>query len=804
MDAIADLATHGVYGLKPRFQDLLRPTARKLAQAGVRANYVTVAACVASATVGAFLAANADSPHLFLLLPLFLFARMALNALDGMLAREFDQKSDLGAYLNELGDMLSDAFCYLPFAFLPGFQPLWTGAVIVLALLSETAGILGPTVRARRRYDGPMGKSDRALVFGALGFWIGIGGPLPGWASLLLSGAVVILLAFTVVNRVSHGLAEVEKQPTQLLQLIPGKARHVQHRFFETHDGTRLFYRYWPATEGSSECAVVLLHRGHEHSGRLAHLADELNLPGFAMFAWDARGHGHSATTQSQEPTLGTFVKDLDRFVAHISHTYAIPAENIAVVSQSVGSVLAATWVHDYAPRIRCMVLAAPAFKVKLYVPFARTVLGWMHRLFGDFQVNSYVRPGALTHDPERIASYKADPFITRPISVRVLLGLYGTSERIVRDAQAIQVPTQVLLSSSDWVVHSGPQIKFFEGLRSAVKEKHTFKGFYHDILGEKDRHLAIDKVRDFIRRAFAAEPYSEALRDADLFGATKEEFDALSHPLPLLSPKRLKFALTKLGIKTGGRLSDGIRIGLATGFDSGSSLDYVYRNQASGITPLGRFIDQCYLDTTGWSGIRKRKENVVRAQRYAIAELCGNGLPVRILDVAAGYGRYVLDAIADAADDIEDVLLRDYSDENVHLGALLAVERKLAEIVRFEKGDAFNRASLARITPKRTLGIVSGLYELFPANEPVRASLSGLADAIAPGGFIVYTGQPFHPQLEMIARTLPNRDQRPWIMRRRTQAEMDQLVADAGFRKLEQWIDDEGIFSVSIAQRVA
>ena len=121
------------------------------------------------------------------------------------------------------------------------------------------------------------------------------------------------------------------------------------------------------------ERAVVLLHRGHEHSGRIMHLVDELNLPDYAMFGWDARGHGRSRDADVGNPTLSTFVNDLDHFIRHITTVHGITVENIVVIAQSVGGVLAATWVHDYAPKIRCLILATPAFKVKLYVPFART-----------------------------------------------------------------------------------------------------------------------------------------------------------------------------------------------------------------------------------------------------------------------------------------------------------------------------------------------------------------------------------------------------------------------------------------------
>ena len=123
------------------------------------------------------------------------------------------------------------------------------------------------------------------------------------------------------------------------------------------------------------------------------------------------------------------------------------------------------------------MVLASPAFRVKLYVPFARPGLALMQKLRGNFFVQSYVKAKFLTHDPERIASYDSDPLLSRAISVNILLGLYDTAERVVADAQAITVPTQLLISGSDWVVHHGPQHAFFDRLGSARKEKHVLAG---------------------------------------------------------------------------------------------------------------------------------------------------------------------------------------------------------------------------------------------------------------------------------------------------------------------------------------
>jgi alpha-beta hydrolase superfamily lysophospholipase len=579
----------------------------------------------------------------------------------------------------------------------------------------------------------------------------------------------------------------------------------VEEKAFRTHDGVDLFYRTWPAASSTPRGAIALFHRGHEHSGRMAHLVEELAMPDFAFFAWDARGHGRSPGERGHSPSIGTSVRDVQTFVDHIGTVHGFAIEDIAVVAQSVGAVLVSAWAHDYAPKIRAMVLASPAFKVKLYVPFARRGLALQQKFRGNFYVNSYVKAKFLTHDPKRVASFDADPLITRAISVNILLGLYEAAERVVADARAITIPTQLLISGSDWVVHHGPQHRFYERLGARVKERHILPGFFHDTLGERDRHIAVKKARDFLLARFNEPIERASLVDADRIGFTRDEADKLASPLPALSPRGLYWAVQRMNLRVAGLLSDGIKLGHATGFDSGSTLDYVYRNKPSGRGAIGRAIDRSYVEAIGWRGIRQRKVNIEELLRQAATELAAKGMPVRILDIAAGHGRYALEAIEGMSVPPERVILRDYSDINVESGRRMIAEKGLGAIAEFRKGDAFDRASIAAVEPKPTLGIVSGLYELFPDNFLVRASLAGMHDAILPGGFLVYTGQPWHPQLEYIARALTShRAGQAWIMRRRTQGEMDQLVEAAGFRKLAQRIDEWGIFTVSLAERTA
>jgi alpha-beta hydrolase superfamily lysophospholipase len=565
-------------------------------------------------------------------------------------------------------------------------------------------------------------------------------------------------------------------------------------------DGTELFYRAWIPGEPTRK-ALVLFHRGHEHSARLEDVVRDLHLRDIAIFAWDARGHGRSEGDRGYAPSFSCTAKDADEFIRHISHTHGHRLEDTVVIGHSVGAVTVALWNHDYAPPIRAMVLVTPALRVKLYVPFARTALRLMQSLLKKRRlfVSSYVKGHLLTHDAEQARRYDEDPLICRKIAVNVLLGLNEASNRLIADAAAISTPALVLAGGADWVVDLKAEREFFERLGSRVKRMRVFDGMYHDILHEKDRRVVLNEIRVFVRGAFARE---QVQPDADLRSHTDEEYERLRAPLRILSPKRFLFSAQKAFMKTTGRLSDGIRLGWRKGFDSGSSLDYVYENRARGKLLVGRIIDRAYLNSVGWAGIRQRKTNIEKLLREAIESVSETGAAVRILDVAPGQGRYVIETLASPGDHNATALLRDYEQANVEAGRALAARHGVSGIT-FEQADAFDKASYESLDPRPNIAIVSGLFELFGDNALVRRCLEGIAGAIEKGGYLIYTGQPWHPQVEMIARVLTNRDGEPWVMRRRTQRELDELVRDAGFEKIKTRVDKRGIFTVSIARRL-
>lgn len=198
-----------IYDLKPKFQNLLRPLCRALAARGVTANQVTVAAVLLSLAGGVAVYFAARCPALLLSVPLVLFLRMALNAIDGMLAREHGMKSALGAVLNEMGDAVSDTVLYLPFAFIPGVSAGLVVLLVIGSLLIEMMGVVAVQIGASRRYDGPFGKSDRAFFFGLIALLLGCGLQAGPWLKLLLAAALALSL-LTLYNRARRALIEVK------------------------------------------------------------------------------------------------------------------------------------------------------------------------------------------------------------------------------------------------------------------------------------------------------------------------------------------------------------------------------------------------------------------------------------------------------------------------------------------------------------------------------------------------------------------------------------------------------------------
>src|SRR5215211_531913 len=315
-------------------------------------------------------------------------------------------------------------------------------------------------------------------------------------------------------------------------------------RTFTSWDDAELFYRSGIPNKATDK-ALLLFHRGHEHSGRWQETVDSLDLDDAAIFAWDARGHGHSTGDRGAAESLHDVIKDVDAFARHISEEFGVPIGNMIVLAHSLAAVTVTAWIHDYAPPIRAMILATAAFHVKLYIPFAIPALRILRPRF----VKSYVKSKMLTHDPEQAAGYDSDPLIFRQIAVNILLDLHDTAKRLLADAGTIQTPTLMIGAGKDWVVNLKAQQKFFERLSSTHKRFEIFPNAYHAIFHETNRRDVAGLVREFVRDCFAKAATAPSLVNADRSGYTAHEHECLKNN------GSARFAVARVGLKLARRL---------------------------------------------------------------------------------------------------------------------------------------------------------------------------------------------------------------------------------------------------------
>ena len=278
-------------------------------------------------------------------------------------------------------------------------------------------------------------------------------------------------------------------------------------------------------------------------------------------------------------------------------------------------------------------------------------------------------------------------------------------------------------------------------------------------------------------------------------------KLETLTRPLPSWSPKALRYSLARFLLGTVGRLSKGIRIGHEHGFDSGVMLDYVYENRAQGTTFAGRLIDRLYLDAPGWTGIRNRGALIRAVIADEAREVARRKGRVVLADVACGGARYVLAALGDLKRRGVEVeaTLRDYRQENVARAAANAAASGVA--AKVEQADALSRADLAHLAGADIV-VVSGLHEIVDDDRLVREHFRQIAEILAPGGRLILTVQPDHPQLEFIARVLTTHTGRPWAMRLRSVELVSGWARQAALLVDSVRMEELGIFGILVARK--
>jgi SAM-dependent methyltransferase len=281
----------------------------------------------------------------------------------------------------------------------------------------------------------------------------------------------------------------------------------------------------------------------------------------------------------------------------------------------------------------------------------------------------------------------------------------------------------------------------------------------------------------------------------------TLPAYETLLRPLPSYSFKAWYYGLMNLSLRTVGRLSHGVQIGYKYGFDSGVMLEYVYRNQPSGVTPVGKLIDWFYLNSEGWCGIRNRAELLKTTLLKTLQAYQQQGKPCVLLDVACGGGRYDLEVLRQLPAESFRATLRDYKPENVAKARQLS--DRLGVFAQIEQADAFSDADLDRVQPRPNIVVVSGLHEILPDDNLIRHHFQQLYRIMPASGTLIFTIQPVHPQLELIARVLPSHTGQPWVMRLRSWPLIQQWATAAGFKNLQVHMEPNHIFGVVTAQKL-
>lgn len=553
---------------------------------------------------------------------------------------------------------------------------------------------------------------------------------------------------------------------------------------FKSFDGSTIFYREW--NYQPQQKSIIIIHRGHEHSERLNDIAQSPQFSKYNIFAFDLRGHGHTKTETSS--IFMDYVRDLDSFSKFLGSTYEVKISDIFVLANSIGGVVASAWAHDFAPDIAGMALLAPAFKINLIVPLANEMITLGTKLKKGLIIKSYVKSKMLTHDPEQQKAYDTDPLITRSIDAELLIDLAKAGKRLVEDAEAMSTPALILAAEKDHVVFNKEQKTFYDKLDTDLKKYEVLSGFFHGILFDTGKEKVYDKIVDFAEKCFSR-THQPASLHPDRFSI--KEYEDLQNNIG----NNLNFKFQKFSLNHIGKISNGMAIGLKYGFDSGASLHYVYQNQPKGKFGFGKMMDKNYLNAIGWKGIRIRKEHLIQLLEQNIQSLKKEGRKIKILDIAGGTGNYLFD-IKEKHPDAE-IVINEFVKANIEIGEQV-IKEKNYQSIRFTNFDCFDPETYKKVGFEPNITIVSGILELFGDNEMAARAIQGAASISEKNSFIVYTGQPWHPQLKMIAYVLNNHQNKDWIMRRRSQKELDRVMKYSGIRKENMLVDDYGIFTVS------
>lgn len=363
--------------------------------------------------------------------------------------------------------------------------------------------------------------------------------------------------------------------------------------------------------------------------------------------------------------------------------------------------------------------------------------------------------------------------------------------KKLSYDSHSVVSPIMVILSKKN---------KYGEKFFTSISNK-NFSSF---ILNDSAKSPSLNEnVKSFIELSSIKFKENSPFINADKKGFTYEESARLAIP-EKNNLKKIYWTVHWILLRIAGFFSDGIKTGIVHGFDSGAMLDYIYNNRPKGKWVIGKYFDKLYLSSIAWRGARHREQCVHTYLIESINHYSDSGFNVNILDIASGHAKYLFNLKDNDFKKINNIILHDYDEYNFNIIKHVINKRKLDGIISCKKGDAFSALDLASLPTDRTIAVASGFYELFDNNENVLQSLKGIFSTLKEEGVFIYTNFLWHPRHTYMARVMTrNEDKKPWLIRRRFQQEIDDLVRLAGFTKISQKIDPWGIFSVSLAKKL-
>lgn len=569
-----------------------------------------------------------------------------------------------------------------------------------------------------------------------------------------------------------------------------------QERLFITDDGLKIpYYEMGNSSADTISCAraVIVLYSESGSDIDYPGFVEKLDIPECRVFLFPL--NDEAIFLDRSKPALYTYRQEhiFQQFVEHVNEFYTIAVNEISVISCAKSSLLLSAWLIDYAARVSSVVLISPASFSANKLQFL-SVLNhcWHKNKFRGFKDNL----ASTEINISKCRHAHGKKILSRNMAMR--RDRIKSFQRILRDAFAYQAPTLFVYFKDESSEHD----TFFRKIASVKKEIVHLEFSSSGKETTESESLFYAHIRDFILARFSESAASVSLFDEYIKGVTKKEYDTLKKDETHFF-KIIYWFIVRRFMRSVGKWSDGLRVGFDNGFDSGVSLEYMYQNDPKGKYVFGKLIDRIYLNNSACRSVRVREKNVEKFILMATEKLAAEGKAINLLDIAAGCGRYVINTLEKINQPVDHVLMRDYDSVNVVAGRKLIDELQMANKMTFEQGDAFSLKDLATIPKDRTLTIVSGFYELISDNTLVLASLKGISEATEEGGFLIYTTLLWNPMAAFAARILPTQTKGEyWLLRRRTQLEIDQLVTEVGFVKMAQRIDPLGRFSVSLARK--